>query len=576
MAHVVTQACCGDASCVFACPVNAIHPTPDEADFGLAEMLYIDPVSCVDCGACVGACPVGAIVPDSKLQDAQLPFVEVNALFHGAERAYPVQAPVAPVLAIDPGRGPLRVAIVGSGPAALYAADELLKRPGVEVDVIDRLPTPHGLVRAGVAPDHQHTKSIDALFRQVEDQPGFGYLLNVDVGTDLTHDDLLAHHHAVVYATGASQDRVLGIPGEQLPGSGTATGFVAWYNGHPDHADDTFDLSSERAVIVGNGNVALDVARILATHPARLASTDIADHALRALRESAVREVVLLGRRGAAEAAFTLPELIGLLGRSDIDIVVEGADLTRPVDDVMVGQKLSALRAAAARPRREGNRRIVFRFRTSPVELLGDERVTGVRVRRNELVTDGGVVRPAPTTDTATVSTGLVLRSIGYRGAPVAGVPFDESAGVIPNAGGRVDGAPGTYVVGWIKRGPTGFIGTNKTCAQETVEHLMADFNAGLLTAPATSPGAFAALVRSRAPLVVDVRGWRAIDRTERLGGARQGRPRRKLARVDDMLEAAETASVRRPRWRGLARRHGARPRSVRRVGESSPRVDWS
>jgi len=572
MAHVVTQACCGDASCVFACPVNAIHPTPDEADFGLAEMLYVDPVSCVDCGACVSACPVGAIVPDTKLLEAQLPFVEVNALFHESGRDHPAQAPVAPILAKDPGRGDLRVAIVGSGPAALYAADELLKRPGVDITVIDRLPTPYGLVRGGVAPDHQHTKAIDELFRQVEDHPGFAYALNVEVGTDLTHDELLEHHHAVVYATGASQDRFLGTPGEQLPGSATATDFVAWYNGHPDHADDVFDLSSERAVIVGNGNVALDVARILATDPARLASTDIADHALAALRGSAVREVVLLGRRGPAEAAFTLPELIGLLGRDDIDIVVEGADLTRPVDDVMIGQKLSALRAAAARPRRDGNRRIVFRFATSPVELLGDDHVTGLRVCRNELVTDEGVVRPAPTGDVSTIATGLVLRSIGYRGAPVDGVPFDTQSGTMPNVAGRVSGAPQTYAVGWIKRGPTGFIGTNKTCAQETVEHLIADFNAGLLADPPRD--GFDAFVRSRVPGQVDARGWRAIDRVERLEGAQQGRPRRKLTRVEDLLGAAATVPERRRRWRDLARRRGVRPAVVHRVEASSSRVD--
>ncbi|WP_082582058.1 FAD-dependent oxidoreductase [Aeromicrobium sp. Root236] len=572
MAHVVTQACCGDASCVFACPVNAIHPTPDEADFGLAEMLYVDPVSCVDCGACVSACPVGAIVPDTKLLEPQLPFVDVNALFHAAERDYPVQAPVAPVLAQDPQRGRLRVAIVGSGPAALYAADELLKRPDVEVRVIDRLPTPYGLVRAGVAPDHQHTKAIDELFRQIEDQPGFSYVLDVEVGADVTHDELLEHHHAVLYATGASQDRTLGIPGERLPGSGTATDFVAWYNGHPDHADDVFDLSSDRAVIVGNGNVALDVARILATHPARLASTDIADHALAALRSSAVREVVLLGRRGAAEAAFTLPELLGLLSRDDIDIVVEGADLTQPVEDVMVGQKLSALRAAAARPHRDGNRRIVFRFTSSPVEIVGDEHVTGVRVSRNELATDGGVVRAVPTSDISTITTGLVLRSIGYRGVPVAGVPFDEEQGVMPNTGGRVSGAQRTYAVGWIKRGPTGFIGTNKTCAQETVEHVIADFNAGLLDESLRD--GFDALVRSRVPDRVDAMGWRAIDRAERLAGARQGRPRRKLTHVGDLLEAAASAPTERRRWRDLARRRSARPTVVRRVGASSSRVD--
>ena len=572
MAHVVTQACCGDASCVFACPVNAIHPTPDEADFGLAEMLYIDPVSCVDCGACVGACPVGAIVPDTKLQQSQLPFVEVNARFHGADRAYPAPAPVAPVLAKDPDRGPLRVAIVGSGPAALYAADELLKRPGVEVDVIDRLPTPHGLVRAGVAPDHEHTKSIDGLFRQIEDQPGFSYFLNVEIGSRLTHADLLDHHHAVVYATGASQDRMLGIPGEQLPGSGTATDFVAWYNGHPEHAHHAFDLSSEHAVIVGNGNVALDVARILTMDPADLATTDIADPALHALRESAVREVVLLGRRGAAEAAFTLPELIGLLSRADIDIEVEGDDLKQPVEDVMVGQKLSALRAAAGRPRREGNRRIVFRFATSPVELLGDDHVAGVRVCRNELVTDDGIVRPVPTDDVSTIETGLVLRSIGYRGVPVAGVPFDDATGTIPNAGGRVAASPGTYVVGWIKRGPTGFIGTNKTCAQETVEHLIADFNEGLLADP--SRDGFDAFVRSRVPAQVDAEGWRAIDRAERHAGARQARPRRKLTHVGDLLGAAASAPERRRRWRDLVRRRSSRPAVVHRVDASSSRVD--
>jgi len=572
VAHVVTQACCGDASCVFACPVNAIHPTPDEADFGLAEMLYVDPVSCVDCGACVSACPVGAIVPDTKLVEAQLPFVDVNALFHAAERNYPVQAPVAPVLAQDPQRGRLRVAIVGSGPAALYAADELLKRPDVEVTVIDRLPTPYGLVRAGVAPDHQHTKAIDELFRQIEDQTGFSYVLDVEIGADITHEELLEHHHAVVYATGASQDRTLGIPGERLPGSGTATDFVAWYNGHPDHADDVFDLSGERAVIVGNGNVALDVARILATHPARLASTDIADHALEALRDSAIREVVLLGRRGAAEAAFTLPELLGLLSRDDIDIVVEGADLTQPVEDVMVGQKLSALRAAAARPRRDGNRRIVFRFTTSPVEIVGDEHAAGVRVCRNDLAIVDGVVRPVPTTDISTIPTGLVLRSIGYRGVPVAGVPFDEEQGIMPNTGGRVSGAPRTYAVGWIKRGPTGFIGTNKTCAQETVEHLMADFNAGVLDEPLRD--GFEALVLTRVPGRVDATGWRTIDRSERSAGARQGRPRRKLTRVGDLLEAAATAPTDRRRWRDLARRRSARPTVVRRVGASSSRVD--
>ncbi|MCW2750346.1 MAG: 4Fe-4S ferredoxin [Aeromicrobium sp.] len=554
MSHVVTQACCGDASCVFACPVNAIHPTPDEPDFGLAEMLYIDPKSCVDCGACVGACPVGAIVPDTKVAGPLLPFIDINALFFAEGRDYPIQAPVTPVVRMGDSAGGLRVAIVGSGPAALYAADELLKQPGVEVTVIDRLPTPHGLVRAGVAPDHESTKSIDRLFRKIEDQPGFRYLLNVEVGADLTHDELLAHHDAVLYATGASQDRPLDIPGIELPGSETATAFVAWYNGHPDHAERTFDLRSERAVIVGNGNVALDVARILASDPARLASTDIADDALDALRGSAIREVVLLGRRGAAQAAFTLPELVGLLSHDDIDFMVEGADLDEPVSDPMVARKLTALKAAVARAPRAGGRRVVFRFCASPVELLGGDRLAGVRVTTNRLVTAGEPVRPVPTGELDDIETGLLLRSIGYHGKAVPGVPFDADAGVIPNDDGRVTGAAGTYVVGWIKRGPTGFIGTNKSCAEETVGHLIGDFNAGRLAAPTGSARAFAQLVGIRAPRAVDVRGWRAIDRAERKAGAQQGRTRQKLTHLDRMLEVAEAATALRRRARKLAR----------------------
>ncbi len=555
MPHVVTQACCGDASCVFACPVNAIHPTPDEPDFGLAEMLYIDPVSCVDCGACVTACPVGAISAADKLVDAQLPFVDINALFHAEPRSYPVQAPVTPVVAKDPRRD-LHVAIVGSGPSALYTADELLKRPGVTVTVFDRLPTPHGLVRAGVAPDHQSTKSIDALFRQIEDQRGFSYVLGAEVGTDITHAELMGHHHAVVYATGASQDRRLGIEGEDLPGSTTATAFVAWYNGHPDHADRTFDLSGARAVIIGNGNVALDVARILVSDPERLASTDIADHALEALRASAVREVVLVGRRGAAHAAFTLPELVGLVARDDIEIVVEGDEVSAVADDPMTAQKLDVLRSATDRAPRPGARRIVFRFATSPVSIDGTDRAEAVRVRRNDLVTGAdGLVRPVPTDDVDSIATGLVLRSIGYRGVPVADVPFDEATATIPHEHGRVTGLPGTYVVGWIKRGPSGFIGTNKSCAQETADTLVSDLNAGRLETPAGSRRSMTAVIQSRATGTIDVRGWRAIDRQERRDGAREGRPRRKLVRLEQMLEAAAEPVAARRRGLGLTRR---------------------
>jgi ferredoxin--NADP+ reductase len=556
--HVVTQACCGDASCVFACPVNAIHPTPDEPDFGLAEMLYIDPVSCVDCGACVTACPVGAISAHDKLTSEQLPFVDINALFHDPQRSYPAQAPVTPLVARTSTER-LRVAIVGSGPAALFAADELLKRPGVRVTVIDRLPTPHGLVRAGVAPDHPSTKTVEGLFRHIEDQPGFRYLLGVDVGVDVTHDELAAHHHAVVYATGASHDRRLGIAGEDLPGSTTATDFVAWYNGHPDHADRAFDLSGRRAVVIGNGNVALDVARVLATDPARLAGTDIADHALAALRTSAVREIVLVGRRGAEHAAFTLPELVGLVERDDIDIEVRGDALVAPTGtDAMTVRKLELLREAAARPRRPGARTIVFRFAASPrsIEEDGDGRVAGVVLVRNELVADdGGVVRAAPTSDSETVATGLVLRSIGYRGVAVAGLPFDTGSATVPHVSGRVDGMPGTYVAGWIKRGPSGFIATNRSCAQETVDALVADANAGLLVEPRATSSELRRLVEDRVAAAIDLRGWRAIDAAERADGRREGRPRRKIVRLDAMLEAASASAA--PRRR--------RPRLVRR-----------
>ncbi len=544
MTHVVTQACCGDASCVFACPVNAIHPTPDEPDFGLAEMLYIDPTSCVDCGACVGACPVGAIVPDTKITPDDLPFVDINALFHVEPRTYPVQAPIAPVIRKTP--GPLHVAIVGSGPAALYAADELLKQADVEVTLIDRLPTPYGLVRSGVAPDHLETKSIDRLFRQIEDQRGFHYLLNVDVGTDISHAELLEHCNAVIYATGASHDRRLDIAGEDLPGSETATEFVAWYNGHPGQADRTFDLSGDRAVIIGNGNVALDAARILTAEPETLAATDIADHALEALRGSAIREVVIVGRRGVAQAAFTLPELIGLLSHDHLQIVVEGADLDQPLLDPMAARKLTALRHAVGRPVAPGSRRIVFRFGESPVSITGDNHVTGVHLVRNEMIEIDGVVRAVPTDHTISIETTLVLRSIGYRGSALADVPFDDSTHVITNVEGRVSESPRTYAVGWIKRGPSGFIGTNKSCAQQTVHHLIGDHNAGLLPKSGTAQS-LAALAGGRAR-TVDLRGWRAIDRAERQAGI--GRARRKLTTIETLLDVA---AARRSARRGLS-----------------------
>ena len=498
MPHVVTQACCADASCVHACPVNCIHPTPDEPDFATAEMLHIDPVSCVDCGACVGACPVGAIVPHTALAPDQQDFLGINEALTGTDRPSRPQARVPTLVRLGPTRTTLRVAVVGAGPAALYAADELLRQPGVEVTVFDRLPVPHGLARHGVAPDHSATRAVADLFTAIEDQPGFGYRLGVNVGEDVTAEELANHHHAVVYATGAGTDRPLDVPGVDLPGSTSATRVVGWYNDHPDHADAHVPLDHERAVIVGNGNVALDVARILATDPQRLAHTSIARHALEALRGSRVREVVVLGRRGPEHAAFTLPELVGLAARGDIDLRVDAPDGIDP-DAATTRQgrlKLELLARIADRSRdvaTDGTRRrIVLRFRTAPVEVVGSARAEGLRVVRTEPATGpDGRVRTVPRPGSEeTIAAGLVLGSVGYRGVEVPGVPFDPESATIPSRGGRVldavDGreVPGLYVVGWIKRGPRGFIGSNKTCARETVNALLADANEGRLPTP--------------------------------------------------------------------------------------------
>ncbi len=538
MPYVVTQSCCSDGACVVACPVNAIHPTPGEPGFAEAEMLYVDPKACVDCGACMTACPVDALQPHTKLTETQLPFIELNAEYYRANPHpdRPILAAVSQRPAVDV-RG-LRVAVVGAGPAGLYAADELLKHDGVSVDVFDRLPTPHGLARYGVAPDHPATKQVIELFGAVEREPGFRYRLDVEVGTDITHEELRASYDAVLYAVGAATDRRLDLPGEELPGSASATDFVAWYNGHPDHAAASYPLDTERAVVIGNGNVALDVARILTADPERLAATDIADPALAALRHSRVREVVVIGRRGPAEAAFTLPELVGLAGLDDVDVVVEGG-----TDGVEVtSPKTRILAEIAARPRRPGLRRIVLRFTTAPTRVVGNAPSTGSGQRRVEglevvrtTVVDG---RAVPTDETEVIEAGLVLRAVGYRARPVAGLPFDDERAVVPNDGGRVE--PGTYVAGWIKRGPTGFLGTNKSCSQETVAALLADADAGLLRPPR--------LAAARRRDEIDSAGWQAIDSAERHAGELAGRPRVKLTDRAALRAAAAPPAPARPR----------------------------
>lgn len=474
MPHVITQSCCSDASCVYACPVNCIHPTPDEPDFHTAQMLYVDPVECVDCGACVTACPVDAIKPHTKLTADEDAFATLNADFYATPRPRPILAPVVPPLRVR--QGDLRVAIVGSGPAAMYAAEEVLTIPGARVRIYEKLTQPYGLARFGVAPDHRRTRGVTRQFDHIAADPRLELRLGVEVGRDVTHDELLAEHHAVIYAVGAATDRRLDIDGIDLPGVTSATEFVAWYNGHPDHAGRTFDLSTRRAVVVGNGNVALDVARILTVDPELLADTEIAPHALKSLRTSAIEEVVVVGRRGIEQSAFTVPELVGLCSTPGVDVVVRDEDLRMlPASD----PKGEILRAAT---RGTGNRRVVLEYLLSPTAVLGESAAAGMEFVHNELVAaPDGSTRVKATGLQRVIETGLVLTSIGYRGQPVAGLPFDDVTATVPNDGGRVPQVRGAYVTGWIKRGPTGFIGTNKSCAQETVRSLVDDHNAGKL-----------------------------------------------------------------------------------------------
>jgi ferredoxin/flavodoxin---NADP+ reductase len=452
---------------------------------------------------------------------------------------------------------PLRVAVVGSGPAGFYAAGQLLsqKDVAIEVDVFDRLPTPWGLVRGGVAPDHPKLKSVSRVYERIARKPGFRFFGNVDVGRDVAHEDLTRWYHAVLYAVGSATDRRSGIPGEELPGSWSATEFVGWYNGHPDYRDLEFDVSCERAVVVGNGNVAVDVARMLCLTRDELAVTDIADHALEVLERSQITEVVMLGRRGPEQAAFTNPELLELGELTDADVVVDPADLEieehcRETElDGTARRNVEILREFAAREPSGKRKRIVLRFLNSPVELLGDGRVEQVRVGRNRLVRDDdGRLRAEPTGEEELLDAGLVLRAIGYKGVPLPSLPFDERRCTLPNDGGRVldDGAPlpGVYVAGWIKRGPSGVIGTNKKDANETVHKLLADLADGRVPDhDVPDAEAVAEELATRQPELVDYAGWEAIDAAEKQAGEPAGRPRVKLTTVPELLEAAGVQS---------------------------------
>ncbi|MCR8900196.1 FAD-dependent oxidoreductase [Gordonia sp. GONU] len=531
---VITQSCCSDAACVSVCPVNCIHPTPEERGFGSSDILHIDPQACIDCGACADACPVDAIYPADKLGPRDKVFIDINADYYKNnpdvrsgwvpptdDEASTVTYPDIPKLPAG-----LRVALVGTGPSGGYALRTLLDRTEATVTVIDKLPTPGGLVRAGVAPDHPGTKGVLRGFDLLYRDPRVTMLTNVSVGDgpdEVTPAELAEHFDAVFYAVGASESRRLGIPGEHLPGSTSATDLVAWYNGVPGvdagpplRRGTADDPATGRAVVVGTGNVALDVARILVSPPELLATTDIADRALEILREQNVHEVVLLGRRDQAAAAYTAAEYRALSEIPGVEVeVFDGADGQVP---------------SLHEPADPSRRRIVFLFHSTPEEIVGNPQVQSVTVRTGE--------------GRHHVAVDLVVRSIGYRSTPIPGLAFDDERGIFRNVDGRLvdesgEIVPGGYVLGWAKRGPSGGIGANKKCATQTVEDFIADAASGSLQRTRRAAGEFPALVRKRVRTVIGYRGMRAIDRHERRRGIEQGRPRVKFTQVAEMVGAA-------------------------------------
>lgn len=445
---------------------------------------------------------------------------------------------------------PLRVAIVGSGPTGFYTAEWLQKELGtnVLVDMIDRLPTPYGLVRGGVAPDHQKIKSVTAIYDKIAGHAGFRYFGNVEYGRDLSLADLQMHYHQVVFCTGAQSDRSMGIPGEDLEGSYAATEFVGWYNGHPDYRDHTFRLDAERVAVVGVGNVAVDVARVLCRSYDELAVTDIADYALEALKTSGVKEVVMLGRRGPAQAAFTLVEVreLGELSISDVhvppaDMVLDPVSEAEMAADKMTAKKVEVLKEFSQREPTGKPRMLRIRFLESPVEILGDEqgRVRALKLVRNQLVEKDGKVACEPTGEYEELPVQMVFRSVGYLGVELPGLPFNPRSGTVPHDCGKVANLTGVYVAGWIKRGPSGVIGTNKPCAKETVEKMKVDWESGAVNQPSGEDlGTFLA---GQGVRVVSFSDWNRLNQEEVSRGQALGRPRLKFTRIPDMLGALDT-----------------------------------
>lgn len=540
MTFVITQGCCDDASCVPVCPVQCIRPRPGDAQFTTTEQLYIDPNTCVECGNCAVACPVDAIVHEADLAPSQAEFRQINADYFVAHPLHDVHPLPVERRRLPREQTELRVAIVGAGPSGLYAAEQLSEIPGVTVTILERTLTAHGLVRAGVAPDHDRTKLIGDRFDRVLRRPNVFCLLNVEAGRDVSVDELLRHHHAVIWAAGASDDRKMGIPGEDLEGSVSAREFVSWYNGHPDFADRQFDLSGRTAIVIGNGNVALDVARFLAQPVTALEKTSVSDRALEALRGSNIDEVVVVGRRGQAFAAYSTAELLALSRLPGVDLLADPAEVSVTEQELEIAQgrraadfaRRRAIIDAAARRVPEASRRIVMRYRLTPIELTGHGAVSGIALAR-------------PDGQHESLDTSLVIRAVGFRGGGAPGLPYDSFAGVIPNDGGRVvdpdTGTPlrGLYCTGWIKRGPTGVIGTNRLDSAETVASLLSDAAEVGLHVPTEEPRQLIELLRRRQPDLVDTAGWWRIDEAERSAGRASGRFRVKLLSPAELLQAA-------------------------------------
>lgn len=551
MTFVITGRCCNDGSCVSVCPVQCIRPRPGDPDFMSAEQLYIDPDTCIDCGACMDECPIDAVHADYDLDPDDI-FMTINAEYFANDPIEESELPPSTRRRLPEGVDTLRVAVVGSGPAASYATGLLTDVKGVSVSVFEKLPTPFGLTRAGVAPDHQQTKLITERFKSYLSRAAVDCFFNVEVGRDVSLGELEQSHDAVIWAGGASGSRTLGIPGEDLPGVHSATQFVAWYNGHPGAAAHTFDLSGRRAIVIGNGNVAIDVARILATPAESLTTTDMADRALTVLSGSTIDEVQVVARRGPGSSAFTMAELLALEHMPSIDLLAIGDEVDAGDDhvfmrrgsDATLARRMTVLREAAARQPVEGRRNVMLRYLHAPVSINGAQRVESVTFERQRIAVHDGVAVLEPTGDLHTVDADLVLYAVGYRGAKVADLPFDPESGTIPNDAGRVvdpetgQPATGLYCAGWIKRGPSGVIGSNKECAAETVDSLLADLAAGRLQRPVAEFADLQSAIEQRTERV-DFAGWNRINQAERQRGRDARRPRVKFISVDEMLEAS-------------------------------------